>query len=393
MSGEAAGWWQFLPDLGIRRMPPTDITYQTINREPFVFVRTSFDPTLEGLPAGGGLPNHRKPIKDLPGVLDVVAVVSNPCRYKSRYDLYRAFERHIHASGARLTTVELAFGERPWELTEPDNPRHVQVRTGFELWHKENLINLGVQRLPRDWKYVAWIDADVSFARPDWVQEALHQLQHHAIVQLFSHVFDLGPTHAPLSGFYGPGIRPASWGYCHRNGLPKANTDLKKTLLDDKMNGAATDGYGKLGAHHYWHPGFAWACRRETWEALGGLIDVSILGAGDYLMASALTGDLTLSDWLAPSYKTAILEWKARADRHVRGDLGYVDGLVLHHWHGPKAKRGYRDRWRIFHDHGFDPELDLKRDWQGLWQLTERSTGLRDDIRRYFRQRDEDSSH
>ena len=132
-----------------------------------MFARTSYDPICEGLPVGGGLANHRKAISDFPGVLDVVAVVSNPCRYRSRYDLYRAFERHMHASGVRLTTVELAFGERPWEVTEPDNPRHVRLRTAYELWHKENLINLGVQHLPRDWKYVAWIDADVSFARPD----------------------------------------------------------------------------------------------------------------------------------------------------------------------------------------------------------------------------------
>jgi hypothetical protein len=355
-----------------------------------VFARMSCDPIREGLPVGGGLANHRRHIADFPGVLDVVAVVSNPCRYRSRYDLYRAFERHMHDSGVRLTTVELAFGERPWEITKPDNPRHVQLRTNFELWHKENLINLGVQRLPRDWKYVAWIDADLTFARPDWAQETLHQLQHHAILQLFSHAIDLGSNHAPLSWFYGDGIKPASWGFCHQNGLPKANTDLKKSLLENKMS-VETCGYGLVAAEYYWHPGFAWACRRETWEALGGLIDFSILGAADYLMASAITGDLTLSDWLAPSYRAPILEWQARADRYVQGDLGYVDGLILHHWHGPKAKRGYRDRWRIFHDHGFDPDRDLKRDWQGLWQLTERSPGLRDDIRGYFRQRDEDA--
>jgi hypothetical protein len=44
--------------------------------------------------------------------------------------------------------VELAFGNRPFEVTDPDNPRHVQVRSGHELWHKENLVNLGVARLP-----------------------------------------------------------------------------------------------------------------------------------------------------------------------------------------------------------------------------------------------------
>jgi hypothetical protein len=35
---------------------------------------------------------------------------------------------------------------------------------------------------------------------------------------------------------------------------------------------------------------------------------------------------------------------------------------------------------------------DLKRDWQGLWQLTDPKVRLRDELRAYFRSRDEDST-
>jgi hypothetical protein len=38
-----------------------------------------------------------------------------------------------------------------------------------------------------------------------------------------------------------------------------------------------------------------------------------------------------------------------------------------------------------------DPDLDLKRDWQGLWQLTDHNPELRDGLRAYARLRDEDS--
>lgn len=103
-------------------------------------------------------------LQPVPGILDVVAVISNPFRYKSRYNLYRAWEKTIHDAGARLTTVELAYGQRPFEVTERDNPRHVQFRSAHELWHKENLINLGISRLPVDAQYIAWIDADINLA-------------------------------------------------------------------------------------------------------------------------------------------------------------------------------------------------------------------------------------
>ena len=87
-------------------------------------------------------------LQPFPDRLHVVTAISNPCRYASRYRLYRAFEKHMADSGAILTTVECAFRDRPFEITEPDNRFHIQVRTNDDLWHKENLLNLGISRLP-----------------------------------------------------------------------------------------------------------------------------------------------------------------------------------------------------------------------------------------------------
>jgi hypothetical protein len=90
-----------------------------------------------------------------------------------------------------------------------------------------------------------------------------------------------------------------------------------------------------------------------------------------------------------------VAQWQARAVREVQTNIGYVDGLLLHEWHGPKAARQYKSRWRILTDHAFDPYTDLKADWQGLWQWEDlsqpRMQGLRDDVRRYFSSRNEDA--
>ena len=68
-------------------------------------------------------------------------------------------------------------------------------------WHKENLVNLGIARLPRDSRYVAWVDADLTFARHDWVQETIQQLQHYPIVQMFAEAHDLGPDGILINSF------------------------------------------------------------------------------------------------------------------------------------------------------------------------------------------------
>jgi hypothetical protein len=306
------------------------------------------------------------PIQPIDAPLYVITPVINPSRYRSRYHLYRQFEKHITDAGAVLYTVEASFGEREFEVTQPDHPRHLQLRTNHELWHKENLINLGVARLPSDWKYVAWIDADVLFARPDIVEETIHQLQHTPLVQMFSHALDLGPNKEPLGRFVG---FAANW----TAGSPVAD----------------------LEQYSVWHSGFAWACRRDAWDALGGLIDFAIVGSADRYMGCALIGEIekalnTNIIKTCPTYAEWCYEWQDRAERYIKRNVGLVDGLLLHYYHGSKRNRGYMTRAKILWENAFDPSKDIKRDWQGLWQLTDQKPQLRDQLRAYFRSRSED---
>ena len=92
----------------------------------------------------------------------------------------------------------------------------------------------------------------------------------------------------------------------------------------------------------------------------------------------------------APEYVKAIRRWQVRAAL-LRANIGFVDGHVIHHWHGPMRNRGYAWRASILTENAFDPLSDLKYDWQGVLQLTKNKPRLRDEIRAYFKQRSEDS--
>lgn len=297
--------------------------------------------------------------------LHVVTCVMNPIRYQSRWRLYRDFARHVEDAGAELWTVEAAFGNRPFEITDASHPRHIRVRTSHEFWLKENLLNLGFSRLPQDWEYAAWIDADVHFVRPDWVSETIHQLQHYSVVQMFSEAVDLSPEYGIINWF-------RSFG---------------RSYLDGRKYGDWKNGYGQ-----YWHPGFAWAIRREAFDHLGGLIDFA-MGSGDHHMAMCLIGlgDRSVPKGMTDSYRKKILTWQERAERYILRKLGCVDGLLCHNWHGAKKNRKYIERWKILTSNKYDPDVDLKRDWQGVWQLTDNNITLRDQIKQYLRARDEDS--
>ena len=311
----------------------------------------------------------------------MVTCLENPQRWRSRYKNYHHFARHVREAGAVLITVESAFGHRHFEITDSKNPYHVQVRSIDELFRKENLQNLGAQRLPLGTKYVAFIDADITFARPDWAQETLHLLQHYLVIQMFSSFTDVGPNHEILRT-----MPSFMWNYFN------APDDGGFTPEDSGYYGGWKWGRKWAGA-----PGLAWAYRVEdALDPLGGLLDRCILGGGDSHMAYGIMQRQDLAELhlemrgATDAYRRYIATWQANAAR-LNKNAYFMEGTVLHMWHGHKKKRGYNSRWRILERNKYDPFVDVMLDHQGVLRLTGNKPQLRDDVREYFRDRDEDS--
>ena len=310
-----------------------------------------------------------------PADLHVVAVFFNFFRFKKPVENFRRFERHMRDLGVTLHVVELVLRDMPFQVTDAGNPHHVQLRTQSEFFQKENLVNIGVRSIDKlypEWKYVAWVDSDVQFFNEEVVLDTITALNRHPVVQMWSKAIDMAPDTTPIE-----------------------QERFRKTAIVTSFAYAYSQGgepdyqYGP-----YWHSGYAWAMRRDCFDALGGLYQHAILGAADHHMAWAFAGKPGEGVHGAASdgYKRDALEWLERAENVVRGDLGYVAGLIHHHWHGRKEDRKYVERWSILVDNGFDPAIDLVQDRTGLLRLTDRSRGLRDGVRRYFQQRNDDAN-
>jgi hypothetical protein len=295
--------------------------------------------------------------------LHVVSVISNPVRYASRPRLARLVQDHQADAGVVQYVVEATLGEREPEVATRHDPRHLVVRCDDEIWLKENLINMAVRwLLPADWRYVMWMDADFTFCRPDWASETVHALQHWQVVQPFSHAVDLGPDHEIIETNQG-------FAYLYNKGLEAGDA-----------------------RYPFFHPGYAWAWRREAWDAVGGMIERAVTGAADHHMACGLIGrpEISMPDGLSPAYVKMVADWTQRAEVGIRRDVGHVPGTILHRFHGWKEDRDYQGRWQILTSTGFDPDTDLAADARGLLHLNPDRTYLRDQLRGYFRRRNED---
>lgn len=307
-------------------------------------------------------------------LLDVVAVYANPIRWQNRKACHDAFEQHMLNSGVRLTTVECAYGERPWELPDHPHINRVRVRSKTLVWNKECLTNIGITRLPHDWRYLGWIDADLTFRKASWASDAAHALQQYDVIQPWSDAYDLGPNGEHLQ---------AHRSFCRQFWHNEPVTADGPTWWTFDR-----------GPYHYAHPGYAWCATRQAIDWVGGLIETAAAGSGDHHMAMAMVGKGRRSAprTVADTYLRPILKWEERAVRHINGNIGFTWGTIEHSWHGRKSDRRYIDRWSILTKHKFCPDNDLKRNSWGVLELSGGKPELRRDLDHYFRQRNEDAN-
>ena len=328
----------------------------------------------------------------------VITAISNPVRFKTRYALYRKFKHHItNELKLNLITVECALGRRDFQLTKDCANEtvitntletgvktiDVRVRNNSQIWLKENLWNIGARFIPHDCEYVLFADADIQFTNPHFATELVNSLQEYRVVQPFETACDMGPDGQVMNVH-------RSFGYCHAQGWewrPKPNGN-GAYYAEKPANKKGPTGYGVP-----FHPGFAFGFRRSVLEKLP-LMETGVLGAGDHHMCGALIGKakLTLPSKIHPAYKKDVLRWQDRADEVVRGSFGYVNGTILHDFHGAKKNRKYVSRWDILTEHTYNPETDIYRNVYGVLELEkDKKSGLRDAVMEYFRTRNEDS--
>jgi hypothetical protein len=299
--------------------------------------------------------------------LNVIIALSNPCQYARRYILCREFIKRFEEEeeNVNLYVVELIYPGQKFIITDSKNKKHLQLKTQIPIWHKENMINLGVKYLlPKTWKAFAWIDADIEFESSTWATDTLKILNGcKDVVQVWSHAVDMDFDKSNLSIFNG-------FGYSFSK--QKAYTNNSK---------------------NYWHPGFAWAITRKAYEKVGGLYDKGVLGSGDNMMALTLINkvELTMNMDYHEDYKNSILEYQEKSKK-LR--LGYTPGVIRHYYHGTKANRNYTNRWGILIKHNYSPYQHLSYDKQGILIPTSNfSEEFKEDIYNYFKERKEDDQY
>lgn len=300
--------------------------------------------------------------------LYVILPYFNYCYSMSRFKLFIEFvKRYSIDDNIRICIIEGRLKGESYQL--PDSHfnvyKHIAISIEDPIWIKENLINMMVSMLPKNWKYIAWIDADITFLNRNWASDTLESLKTNDFVQLFQTAVNMGPNDEAFK-------IDRSFGFMY------------------KCSGHE---WNKVHKYGFWHCGYAWACTRYAYDTVGGLIDFGILGSGDHHMSLAIIGKVAMShpESIHENYKHLLLEFESKCIKNNL-QLNYIPGTILHHWHGSLKNRKYQERWLILTKNKYDPTEDVYYNEYGVLGLSESGKRFVPMLKEYFNERNEDAT-
>jgi len=306
--------------------------------------------------------------KKLPGTFWGITSYFNPAKYKNKIENYRKFRESSKKQGLNLISVELAFGNEPFELTKKDADILIQVRSNSILWQKERLLNIGLKHLPKDCDKVAWLDCDILFMNNNWIQESSSLLEKYKVIQLFS--FLIRDSKKSIKDFFK---------------IPFGRID------GQKYEGFSYGLINSCEASKQTNPGGAWAARKEDLVKCK-FYDRFILNSGDVLQALMFFNEpfsKIFDGLLNINIKKDISSWMKNS-KMIKKSVYYLDNIGVHLWHGDMKNRQYYQKADILKKYNFDPNKDIKLNKDECWEWATDKTGLHNEFKLLFGDRLED---
>ena len=299
--------------------------------------------------------------------LAAVCCYFNACHYKIRFSNYKIFRKGIVRTGIKLLTVELAFGDDPFELTGFSDV--LQLRTGKKniMWQKERLLNVGIKKLIAEgYKKIVWLDADVVFENDNWVKDLSSKLDKYPLVQVFKEI-DRESEKEKIEHSYGS----ASY-----------YINTKKISYQDAR------------------PGLGWAARSSILEKVP-LYDLAVINTDNDLLNlyGSFCEDRSLMvirekcDFFKNFpflYLFHYMKWAKIWSSYVNGKIHYINQKMKALYHGTFKNRKHGQRDVICKKFHFDPLKDIKIGKSGAWEWASDKPDLHKEVREYFYSRKED---
>jgi hypothetical protein len=220
-------------------------------------------------------------------------------------------EKLLQSARIPTFTIECIIGNKQPLLKNPT----LQVRSNTSLFYKEQLYNLLVPKVPEQYTKLIFLDADILFSDPRWIDKISVELNRYDIVQPFEN---------------------AIWTGLYYGSVIKKSKSTVYALKHGVMNHSLVNNY---------HPGFSFAMTRSYYEKIGGFFDKCVFGSGDSMFCNTffpIELYFTTVNLIDSEYK----QWSDTV-RKIPSNVTYLPFTVYHLYHGTLQKRQYASRYEF----------------------------------------------
>jgi len=188
------------------------------------------------------------------------------------------------------------------------------VHSDSYMFYKEQLLNKLETVVPEEYTKLVCLDGDIMFDSPDWVNQVSASLDENDIIQPFSEACWLTPDNSKIRS------KKPSYAY---------------GIVHDKLKAPRSI--------HMYHPGFAWAFKREVFRKMGGFFDRAVIGNGDMLFVFNFIRDHVPEFWIRDVLRSRFIldTWPAyhAKIKELNSKIGYLTNKALHLFHGVRQNR------------------------------------------------------
>lgn len=295
----------------------------------------------------------------------VVCCYYNPCGYQSKLNNFLKFYHKLSKQIDRIQIVELSYNHLE-SLPLPDNLNSLKVSSDSVLWHKENLLNIGIDALIKEgYNYIAWVDSDVIFENSFWVKDTVECLKRNNLCQIFSICEKPHQTHSTF--------HPS----CVRSWLETGSI---------------------LPSSQPYHTGYAWAAKSSVLSQCK-LYDKAITGGCDSLIwLGCFSNQYNFSEILSQhpidsldttEYILDYIKWSQSWSKLINNKISHIYCNIKTLYHGEASNKQYISRYKILEKYSYNPLKDLTYNKNGV--LESNNKALHRDIFNYFKDRKEDN--
>lgn len=255
-------------------------------------------------------------VTSMPNDLAACIAFFNPAKRKRPLQNLLYCWLKIRNIGIPVYLIEVVYKGRKSELL--NMPNVFRVKSNSYLFHKENLWNILVKKIPSNYKKLVFFDSDIVFRDSSWASRISTSLETYNFLQPYDLATKLDINYKPDDAYIS---------------YMKAYDNRKE------------DVFSKF--HTYPSLGYIFACQRSWLEKIGGFLDMCIIGGGDHIFCTAITNvDISHSPSLFKNLPYIQIEYN-RLTKNLKTEnfkCGYLNLRVDHLYHGKEMNRQYSGR-------------------------------------------------